>query len=208
MAQKLEWKGIVYAVQPRIRLLRSFDQRHHNYLGYSLWVDGVIGGVQRVFWLGIGKSAQAKLQFEAGVTASGLCEAVENPQTETVEFYRASQLKIESRESKASWPAPPWKGVPPDLEVYRARGHRRLDAEWYRLHCRLCMWGCHMPVEVIVDQWNPRKKYRAETFCCGPKSCMFYKAGPKRKVPGRKGMSYTEENWVDEEATAHRGMEE
>jgi hypothetical protein len=66
-----------------------------------------------------------------------------------------------------------------------------------------------MPVEMIVDHWNPSKKrYRFETFCYGPKSCAYYRAGPRRKVPGRKGMSYTEEDWVDEDRTAHRDMDD
>jgi hypothetical protein len=39
-------------------------------------------------------------------------------------------------------------------------------------------------------------------------SCPFYQSGPTRKVPGRKGMSYTEEDWVDVDATAHRGPED
>jgi hypothetical protein len=66
-----------------------------------------------------------------------------------------------------------------------------------------------MPVEIIIDQWNPSKKrYRQETFCYGPKSCAFYRAGAVRKVPGRKGMSYTEEDWVDEDATSHRGPDD
>ncbi|VAX34096.1 hypothetical protein MNBD_NITROSPIRAE03-308, partial [hydrothermal vent metagenome] len=30
----------------------------------------------------------------------------------------------------------------------------------------------------------------------------------KRMVPGRKGMSYTEEDWVDEEETSHRGVDD
>jgi len=69
--------------------------------------------------------------------------------------------------------------------------------------------GCKMPVEMIIDQWNPsKKKYRFETFCYGPKSCSFYKAGPTRKVPGRKGMSWEEEDWVDEDAVSHRGMDD
>ena len=42
----------------------------------------------------------------------------------------------------------------------------------------------------------------------GPKSCTLYKAGPTRKVPGHKGMVWEEEDWVDEEATAHRGEDE
>ena len=63
-----------------------------------------------------------------------------------------------------------------------------------------------MPVEMIVDQWNPAaRRYRFETFCYGPKSCSLYAAGATRKVPGRKGMSYEEPDWVDEEATRHRG---
>ncbi len=71
------------------------------------------------------------------------------------------------------------------------------------------MWGCEMAVEMIIDQWNPSKvRWRRETFCYGPKSCALYKAGPKRKVPGRKGMSWTEEDWIDEEATSHRGEDE
>ena len=60
-----------------------------------------------------------------------------------------------------------------------------------------------------IDQWNPgRKKYSYETFCYDPKSCRFYKVGPTRKVPGRKGMNWTGEEWVDEDATSHRSMDE
>ena len=57
----------------------------------------------------------------------------------------------------------------------------------------------HRPLEV--------KRYWTETFCYGPKSCRLYKAGPTRKVPGRRGMVYEEEDGVDEEATSHRGAD-
>ena len=53
-----------------------------------------------------------------------------------------------------------------------------------------------------------QRKCRFETFCYGPKSCCLYLAGPTRKVPGRKGMSWEEEDWVDEDATSHRGPDE
>ena len=99
--------------------------------------------------------------------------------------------------------------LPPDLQTYRSRGHRRLDARTFESKCLQCIWGCRMPVEMIVDQWNPSlKRYRYETFCYGPKSCAFYRAGAKRKVPGRQGMTYTEEDWVDEDATSHRDADE
>jgi hypothetical protein len=93
--------------------------------------------------------------------------------------------------------------------VYRARGHRRLAARTYQNKCAGCIWGCKMAVEMIVDQWNPsQRRYRTETFCYGPRYCPFYESGPARQVPGRHGMTYTEEDWVDDEATAHRGLEE
>jgi hypothetical protein len=66
-----------------------------------------------------------------------------------------------------------------------------------------------MPVEMIIDQWNPtRRRYRTETFCYGPRACSLYEAGPERTVPGRRGMTYAEEDWVDDEATSHRRPEE
>ena len=71
------------------------------------------------------------------------------------------------------------------------------------------MWGCLMAVDMTIDHWNPeRRRYRSETFCYGPLSCHLYKSGPPRKVPGRRGMTYTEENWIDDEATSHRGPDE
>jgi hypothetical protein len=66
-----------------------------------------------------------------------------------------------------------------------------------------------MAIEMIIDQWNSSKRrYRNEAFCYGPRSCPFYHSGPARKVPGRRGMTYTEEDWIDDEATSHRGPDE
>ena len=98
---------------------------------------------------------------------------------------------------------------PGAANVYRERGHRRLDARTYKSKCLHCIWGCRMPVEMIIDQWNPGQvRYRFETFCYGPKSCPSYRAGATRKVPGRKGMTWEEKDWVDEDATAHRGEDD
>ena len=70
------------------------------------------------------------------------------------------------------------------------------------------MWGCRMPVEMIVDQWKPEiRRYREETFCYGPLSCSVYRAGPRRSVPGRKGMTWVEDDWVDDEVR-HRAPDE
>ncbi|MFB0555220.1 MAG: hypothetical protein ACETWQ_18085 [Phycisphaerae bacterium] len=122
-SDKLSWHGKVISVQPRIRLIRSFDQRNHAYLGYSLRVLGTIGDDSREFIIGIGrdparrepKAAQAKHRFRAGDAVSGKSHPVLDTRTPIHRGY-------------------------------------------------------------------------------GPKSCSFYKAGPTRKVPGRKGMSWEEED--------------
>ncbi|HHP7234695.1 MAG TPA: hypothetical protein ACFCUC_08700 [Desulfobacterales bacterium] len=207
--EKIAWSGKIGSIQPRIRLMRSFDQRSHSYLGYVLRVEGTIGGAPGEFQIALGKAAQAKHRFCAGVEASGLAVSVPDPHLETAGFYKVSGLKILKDAGDNPAVGPPFRGVPPDLETYRSRGHRRLDTRTYDTKCTACIWGCRMPVEMIIDHWNPSKKrYRFETFCYGPKSCGFYRPGPARKVPGRKGMSYTEEDWVDEEASAHRGPDD
>ncbi len=206
---KLAWEGDVLSVQPRIRLTRSFDQRSHTYLGYALHLRGTLGGESHEFSVGIGKAAQAKHAFRAGDRISGEAEPVADPRLEPVELYKTAKLKLLARATETEPAGPPWTGVPPALEVYRERGHRRLDVRTYDAKCTTCLWGCRMPVEMIIDQWNPNvREHRFETFCYGPKSCAFYRAGPTRKVPGRKGMSWEEEDWVDEEATEHRRPDE
>ena len=207
--EKVAWSGRIVTVQPRIRLMRSFDQRSHGYQGYVLRIDGTCGDQTCEFLIAVGKGAHEKFRFSAGMQLSGFSVPVDDPRLETAKFYKTSSIKI-GRESEAGSSAtPPFQGVPPDLETYRSRGHRRLDARTYDSKCTTCIWGCRMAVEMIVDHWNPsQKRYRFETFCYGPISCPLYRAGATRKVPGRKGMSYTEEDWVDEEATSHRGPDD
>jgi len=158
---------------------------------------------------GIRKSALAHHGLQAGTRISGKGVPVSDPRLETADLYKVSGLAIVERGSEARSAPPPFLGAPPALEVYRERGHRRLAAKTYARKCLTCIWGCEMAVEIIVDQWNPSvRRARRETFCYGPKSCPLYRAGPVRKVPGRKGMSWTEEDWVDEDATAHRGPDD
>jgi len=206
---KVGWQGDVLAVQPRIRLNRSFDQRSHSYLGYMLRVRGTLDGEARKFVVAIGKAAQEKHGFRIGDQVEGNGVPVADARIEAANLYKASGLKLLARGPEPAGDPPPFLGVPPALEVYRERGHRRLAARTYATKCSTCLWGCEMAVEMIIDHWNPSKKrYRRETFCYGPKSCPLYAAGPTLKVPGRKGMSWEEEDWVDEDATAHRDLDD
>lgn len=190
-------------------MLRSFDERHHNYLGYALRLTGDIGDEHRDFTIGVGEGAHAENGFRVGDDVSGEAVSVANARMEPVEYYRVSELKLGERGPEKSPAPPPWHGVPPELPIYRQRGHRRLSARTYDTRCWECIWGCRMPVEMIIDQWKPDvRQYRYETFCYGPLSCAWYSAGPCRVVPGRKGMRWTEEDWVDEGAVSHRGPDE
>ena len=202
---KIAIEASIISVQPRIRLLRSFDQRQHNYSGYALLVADLLDPGKPPVWVGVGPAAQAKFNFRAGGTLSVEVEPIANADLEAVDYYKAAKIQYKPADAEPSLP-PPWTGVPPDLPTYRARGHRRLDEATYQSTCRTCIWGCRMPVEMTLDQWNPEQKsYRKETFCYGPKSCSLYRAGPVREVPGRNGSTWTEEDSVDEEATSHRG---
>lgn len=206
--ETLAWSGTIRGVQPRIRLLRSFDQRSHSYLGYVLLIRGTCGEDEKEFSVAVGKGAQAKHGFKVGLVISGVAVPVRDPRLETADLYKVSKLKV-GGDTPAEESEPPYYGVPQTLEEYRARAHRRLDARTYQTRCSTCIWGCRMPVAMIIDHWNPsEKRYRFETFCYGPKSCSFYRAGKTRTVPGRKGMIWEEEDWVDEDDTAHRSPDD
>jgi hypothetical protein len=86
--------GLVLAVQPRIRLLRSFDQRQHNYPGYALLIESEASP----FWVGVGPAAHAKYQFCAGGTFSAEVESVANPELETVDYYKAAKIQFKPGE--------------------------------------------------------------------------------------------------------------
>jgi hypothetical protein len=209
MGNKSTFTGKITSIQPRIRLIRSFDEASHTYLGYAIKLTGELDNQQVTFSIGIGKAAQAKLNFRVNDIISGACLPVPDPDMEPVDYYKVSKLAKVAEGKQGSLSAP-WELVAPELEVYRERGHRRLAARTYDSKCSSCMWGARMPVEIIVDNWNPRgrRKYRFETFCYGPLSCKLYKSGPNRKVQGRKGMVYVEEDWVDQMMTEHRDPDE
>jgi hypothetical protein len=138
--------------------------------------------------------------------ASGYALPVPDPLIETAKFYRVSKLKVDRPEPDEEAPQSPSHGVLPALEVHRKRRHGALRT--FEAKCASCIWGCRMPVEMIVDQWNPsQRRYRTEIFCYGP-FLPTLRAGPARTVPGRYGMSFTEEDWVDDEATSHRQLDE
>ena len=87
---KICWSGLLVGVQPRIRLLRSFDERQHSYQGYVLRVRGEcsVGEIREIavpvgkgkilrgqsqtvetgeFLIAVGQGAHEKHRFRAGM---------------------------------------------------------------------------------------------------------------------------------------------
>lgn len=81
---KLSFTGKITSIQPRIRLTRSFDEASHTYLGYAIKITGTIDNQETTFSIGIGKAAQAKLNFRVNDIISGACLPVLDPDMEPV----------------------------------------------------------------------------------------------------------------------------
>ena len=160
---KIECSGRIQAVQPRIRLMRSFDERSHSYLGYVLRVEGTLSYESGEFKTTLGKAAQAKHQFRVGMEVSVLAVPVPDPRLETAVFYKASCLKILKYAEGDPPFVPPFHGVPPDLETYRSRGHRRLAARTYESKCSTCILvaGCQCRPPSLTG-FHPQKNTASE----------------------------------------------
>jgi len=94
---KLSRQGRLLSIQPRIRLMRSFDERSHTHLGYSLRLCGKIDRHGGDFLVGIGKAAQAKHEFRTGDLISGVSKAVTDSRMEPVGYHKTSGLKLLER---------------------------------------------------------------------------------------------------------------
>ena len=180
--------SVIRSIQPQVSMTRSFDQRDQDYIGYTLELEGP-RGIQTIR---IAKATQAQNQFRVGDEVAG-----------------EGNLPLLRQRGPDAGKSPPWHGPAPPLSVYQERGCRRLSEKTYSTSCSTCIWAARMEVEMIIDQWKPsHREHRTETFCFGPLSCRLYKSGAKRKVPGRRGMTYTEEDWVDEQEIGHREPQE
>jgi len=60
-SNKVAWSGRIVAIQPRIRLMRSFDQHHHGYQGHVLRLDGTCGDETANFLTAVGKMVESRL---------------------------------------------------------------------------------------------------------------------------------------------------
>jgi len=204
---KQSFAAIVTAVKARIRLLRSFDQISHAYLGYTLVLDGTIDETKvDELRVAIGPKTHETHRFRIGDQIAGLVAPVADPRQEWATHYKLSGLRLLERgTAQQDIPANPDDGIAPTLPEYRARGHRRLDARTYSKSCQRCPFGLVMATEMTIDQWNPsKKKWRFETHCYGSRDCPRYRPGKPHKVPGRKPWMV----WVDDDVEREKQEED
>jgi hypothetical protein len=206
---KVPWSGAVLAAQPWIELTRSYDERYCKYAGFALRLRGQWDGGAGEFLVRMDKATHRRHQFHTGQELSGRSIVYYDQGLETSVLFKTTAVRVLTPDAGGITGGPPFRGIPPELTTYQERGFRRLDPAAYWRKCEDCMWACRMPVTLIVDNWNPiYREYRAETFCFGPKECSFYQAGEMRAAPGRHGEVYEELDWVDEDATSHRGPDD
>ena len=107
--ETIAWTGRLVGVQPRICLLRSFDERQHSYQGYVIRIEGTCGGEAGEFLIAVGKGAHEKHRFQTGMELSGQSVPVDDPRLEVAGFYKTSGLKVDKDA----------EGEPPALSVAR-----------------------------------------------------------------------------------------
>ena len=100
-----------------------------------LRIDGRCGDHTGEFLIAVGNEAHEKHRFCVRMDLSGFSILVDDPRLETAGFYKTSGIKICKEAETGTSGTPPFLGVPPDLETYRSRGHRRLDTRTYKKKC-------------------------------------------------------------------------
>ena len=206
----IPWQGTLLAVQPRIRLTRSFDERTHTYLGYALRLGGAIGEQRGEFLVGIGTGTQAKHRFRAGDVPKGESQPVADPRSEPVDYYKTVRLELRAR-GPARWRLLPRPGSAASRTAgvpgARPPASRSPDlrGEVPRVPLGMPHAGRYDrgPVEAPRRRPLPLRDLllRAEVLPALP-------AGAAAQGAGRKGVTWEEADWVDKDATAHRAADE
>jgi hypothetical protein len=66
----------------------------------------------------------------------------------------------------------------------------------------------HALAGIIARLVHPLNRKIARSSARGVPELRVPHLDPRRKVPGRKGVTWEEADWVDKDATAHRGPDE
>ena len=206
---RIRWQGRIESVQCRAWVWRyKMDNRTHHHLGFNLFVKGEAEGAEGRFIVAVSDSQHTKLQFHIGDVMQGTAWPCIQAKHDIADYYRAGRFKAISRADEQADPAgPPFTGLLPVIEVFERRGPRMLDAKLWRKRCFVCMWANKSAVE-IEYKFGKVKRYRKETFCYGPQSCLLYDMGPPRQVQYFGSIPSIDDGWMDELCTEQREDED
>jgi len=123
---KVAFSGTVTAVKARIRLLRSFDQVSHAYLGYTLVLGGTVDGmVADDLRVAVGPKTHETHRFRIMDQLQGVAEPVPDPDQEWATHYRASELRLLQRgPAEQDIPAHPEGGIAVNSRPMGTTGRR------------------------------------------------------------------------------------
>ena len=206
--RKVSFQGTIKSVQPRSNVWRyRLDNRTHSMTGYNLFLTGIADGEERDFVIAISEKQQEKYKFHIGDEIKGTGWTKKYPEWEYADYYRAGALKKISESNAKECSKAPWTDEVPELSVYDQRGCRMLDARTWKSKCFTCKWANMANVAIEYD-WGVSQRFRFETFCYGPKNCVFYKMGKPRAVPYKGDDSSYDDGCLDEMLTYGRDDEE
>lgn len=208
--EKVQWLGKILSIQQRTNVWRYvLDNRTHSHIGYNLFLDGSVNGINAQFAVAISEKQQQCGGFRIGDVVKGTAWTKKYPGWEYADYYRAGALKriSEGEETTEDTSAPPWRTAPPDMQTYEWRGARMLSLSCWKGKCFQCIWA-NMANVTIEYEWGKSQKHRFESFCYGPKSCKVYKMGKPRNVPYKGRGSNYDEGWLDDICTERRGEDD
>ena len=116
---KIEWRGVVLAIQPRSKVWRyKTDNRTHSLCGYNLFLDGTANGQIGLFSVAISANQQQKNLFRIGDKISGTAWSKQNNFSEYADYYRIASLRVLESATSAANASPPFLSAPPDIATY------------------------------------------------------------------------------------------
>jgi hypothetical protein len=184
------------------------DNRTHHLLGFNLFLNGEADGRDGRFILAVSDGQHGKLQFRIGDEFKGTAWPCIKARHDIADYYRAGGFKVLFRAAEVpDAGGPPFAGLLPPIAVFERRGARILDATRWRKQCFTCMWANKSAVE-IEYKFGKVKRYRKETFCYGPRSCLFYDMGPPRQVQYFDTSPSIDDGWMDDLCTEQRGEDD
>jgi hypothetical protein len=118
---------------------------------------------------------------------SGFAVPVADSRKEVAGFFRVSEIKVISRPTEEPTEEPSFQGLPPDLEAYRARGHRRLSKTTYDSNA-LPAFGAALCLlrSSLINGTHQRKSTASRPSATAQRAALITRLAPREKFLAEK----------------------